>query len=62
MGDPDQPADVRFSAALAWLSLVDDPIPDDLRGLLTAVADDELADLVPAVPWLKYLAWDASGL
>lgn len=29
--DHSQPADVRVPAALAWLCLVDDPVPDELR-------------------------------
>ncbi|MFF4344204.1 hypothetical protein ACFY00_30295 [Kitasatospora sp. NPDC001540] len=54
--DPARPAEVRISAALAWLCLVDDPIPADLDALLDTEATDHLADLLSPVPWLHHLA------
>lgn len=60
--DPDQPADIRVSAALSWLCLVDVPVPDDLRLLLTTTVDDELAELLAAVPWMREIDWGGAGL
>ncbi len=50
--DPARPAEVRVSAALAWLCLVDDPIPTELDTLLDEKATDHLATLLTPVPWL----------
>ncbi|MFI0454504.1 HEAT repeat domain-containing protein [Actinomadura sp. 6N118] len=60
--DPDRPTDIRVSAALAWLCLVDVPVPDDLRPLLTTTVNDELAELLAAVPWMKGVDWGGAGL
>ncbi|MFJ8623793.1 HEAT repeat domain-containing protein [Kitasatospora sp. NPDC093550] len=51
--DPTRPTDVRVSAALAWLCLVDDPIPDDLDTLLDTAVTDDLTALLAPVPWLR---------
>ncbi|MFI9785579.1 hypothetical protein ACIHEI_19095 [Kitasatospora sp. NPDC051984] len=53
--DPTRPTEVRVSAAIAWLCLVDDPIPAELDPLLDAAAADELID---TVRWIH----DADGL
>ncbi|MEV7189388.1 hypothetical protein [Kitasatospora sp. NPDC093102] len=50
--DSARPTDVRISAALAWLCLVDDPIPTDLDALLDTEVTDEIASLLVPVPWL----------
>ncbi|WP_331772956.1 hypothetical protein OG948_56930 (plasmid) [Embleya sp. NBC_00888] len=60
--DPGRPAEVRVSAALAWLCLVDDPIPDELREVLDATVTDELARVMAPVPWMHMIASDDTGL
>ncbi|WP_405533349.1 hypothetical protein OG592_39765 [Streptomyces avidinii] len=60
--DPAQPADVRVAAALAWLCLVDDPVPDDLRGVLDAlVATADPAGDLDGGRWIAHVD-DAQGL
>ncbi|MFF1870140.1 hypothetical protein [Streptomyces sp. CB03911] len=54
--DPYQPAEIRTSAALAWLCLVDDPIPNDLDTLLDTQDTDHLATVLTPVPWFQDLA------
>ncbi|KUN25072.1 hypothetical protein AQJ23_17005 [Streptomyces antibioticus] len=49
--DPTQRADVRVSAALAWLCLVDDPVPDEVRTTLDTLVTDDLARMLDNVPW-----------
>ncbi|MFK0258566.1 hypothetical protein [Streptomyces sp. NPDC090445] len=58
--DPAQPADVRVPAALAWLCLVNDPVPDDLRTALDALVTDDLAGILGGVPWIAHV--DENGL
>jgi hypothetical protein len=58
--DPAQPADVRVTAALAWLCLVDAPVPDALRTTLDALITDDLADVLDGVPWIAHV--DEQGL
>lgn len=50
--DPGRPHEVRIGAGLAWLCLVDDPVPDELRALLTDPSTDRHSDLLQRVPWL----------
>ncbi|MFD8597529.1 hypothetical protein ACFV1L_21255 [Kitasatospora sp. NPDC059646] len=50
--DPARPAEVRMSAALAWLCLVDDPLPAELDTLLDTEATDRLVAVLDPVPWL----------
>ncbi|MFC9330565.1 hypothetical protein [Kitasatospora sp. NPDC057015] len=54
--DPTRPTEVRMSAALAWLCLVDDPIPADLDTFFDTEATDRLATLLTPVPWFRDLA------
>ncbi|MDF3298747.1 hypothetical protein [Streptomyces tropicalis] len=42
-----------MSAVLAWLCLVDDPIPADLGTLFDTAVTDDLAALLASVPWLR---------
>ncbi|WP_436771312.1 hypothetical protein [Yinghuangia sp. YIM S09857] len=42
---------VRVGAGVAWLCLVDGPVPDDLRGLLDAPGTARLGELFQRVPW-----------
>lgn len=50
--DPRRAPEIRVGAGLAWLCLVDDPVPDDLRALLTDPSTDRRGDLLQRVPWL----------
>ncbi|MFG2824858.1 HEAT repeat domain-containing protein [Kitasatospora sp. NPDC048365] len=59
--DPARPAEVRMGAVLAWLCLVDDPVPADLDTFLDAEATDRLVTLLGPVPWLRDLA-ETDGL
>ncbi|MFD8781292.1 hypothetical protein [Kitasatospora sp. NPDC059599] len=57
--DPGRPPEVRIGAGLAWLCLVTDPAPDELRTLLTDPAIRRYDDLLQPVPWLTWC--DAPG-
>jgi hypothetical protein len=59
--DPTQFADVRVSAALAWLCLVDDPVPNDLRTTLDTLITADLTRLLNDVPWIANVD-DENGL
>ncbi|MFE3204727.1 hypothetical protein [Embleya sp. NPDC059237] len=54
--NPAHPLVVRPAAALAWLGLVADSVPDDLRTTLEAIAADELDRLAAELPWLQSCA------
>ncbi|MBL1083655.1 hypothetical protein JK359_17050 [Streptomyces actinomycinicus] len=56
--DPSRPADVRVSAALAWLCLTDGPVPDDLLTTLDALVTDDLARSLGDVPWIAHVDQD----
>ncbi|MEU7603384.1 hypothetical protein [Streptomyces sp. NPDC041003] len=58
--EPAQPAEVRMSAVLAWLCLVDDPVPDELRMTVDALLTDDLVDFFDSVPWIAHV--DEKGL
>ncbi|MFB7493149.1 hypothetical protein ACFC09_00325 [Streptomyces sp. NPDC056161] len=51
--DPGRPPQIRIGAALAWLCLADDPVPDELRTLLTDPSTSQHNDLLQRVPWLS---------
>jgi hypothetical protein len=59
--DPGQSADVRVPAALAWLCLVDDPVPGDLRTMLDADVTEGLARVLDGVLWIAHVD-DGKGL
>ncbi|MFD9162176.1 hypothetical protein ACFVZ8_09240 [Streptomyces sp. NPDC059558] len=60
--DPAQPADVRVAAALGWLCLVDDPVPDELRTVLDALLSaPDLARDLDRVRWIAHVD-DEQGL
>ncbi|MER5602414.1 hypothetical protein [Streptomyces sp. NPDC002265] len=59
--DAAQPPETRVGAALAWLCLVTDPVPDELRTLLTDRDTDQLGELFQQVPWLPPVDY-SSGL
>lgn len=50
--DPGRPPEIRIGAGLAWLCLVDAPVSDALRALLTDPSTDQRSDLLQRVPWL----------
>ncbi|MBR8639680.1 hypothetical protein KEF29_11160 [Streptomyces tuirus] len=50
--DPGRSPEIRIGAGLAWLCLVGDPVPDELRALLTDPSTDQCSDLFQRVPWL----------
>lgn len=58
--EPAQPPEVRVSAALAWLCLVDDPVPGELRTTFDALVTDDLVDFFDGVPWIAHV--DEKGL
>ncbi|MEU3821936.1 hypothetical protein AB0E74_20310 [Streptomyces sp. NPDC030392] len=60
--DPGRPLEVRIGAGLAWLCLVTDPAPDELRTLLTDPATRQYEGLLQAVPWLTWVDHDGLGL
>ncbi|WP_439673371.1 hypothetical protein [Embleya sp. MST-111070] len=51
--DPTGPAEVRVSAALAWLCLVDDPVPDTLRAVIEETVTPELHRLLSPTLWMR---------
>ncbi|MFD7027888.1 hypothetical protein ACFWAR_07650 [Streptomyces sp. NPDC059917] len=60
--DPGRPTEVRIGAGLAWLCLVTDPAPDELRALLTAPGTRQYGDLLQPVPWLDWVDHTGGGL
>ncbi|MFJ8746521.1 hypothetical protein ACIRL2_45160 [Embleya sp. NPDC127516] len=59
--DPTRPAEVRVGAALGWLCLVEDPVPNTLRAALAACATPELDRAMVSVPWLRRVDHDSAG-
>ncbi|WP_406292812.1 hypothetical protein OG948_00430 [Embleya sp. NBC_00888] len=51
--DPTGPAEVRVSAALGWLCLVDDPAPDALRAVIEESVTPELHRLLSPTLWMR---------
>lgn len=51
--DTARPDDIRVSAGLAWLCLVEDDVPDELHELFATLVTDELTALLTPVPWLR---------
>ncbi|MEU2287255.1 hypothetical protein ABZ614_36010 [Streptomyces sp. NPDC013178] len=60
--DPSRPPEVRIGAGLAWLSLVTDPAPDELRALLTDPGIRQYDNLLQPVPWLTWVDPTGVGL
>ncbi|MFI1586286.1 hypothetical protein [Embleya sp. NPDC020630] len=48
-----------MGAALGWLCVADDPIPDELRVMLAATVTDELARVMAPIPWMYMI--DSTG-
>ncbi|MGW1998253.1 hypothetical protein [Embleya sp. NPDC001921] len=59
--DPARPAEVRVSAALGWLCLVDDPALDTLRAVLDACVTHELGRSMASMPWITQVDHDGDG-
>ncbi|MFC5665589.1 hypothetical protein ACFP3U_21745 [Kitasatospora misakiensis] len=51
--DPARPPEVRVSAALGWMCLTDEPIPDELRTMLDDLTTDETVQLMAPLPWMR---------
>ncbi|MGY6027099.1 hypothetical protein [Streptomyces spinosirectus] len=60
--DPGRPPEVRIAAGLAWLCLVTDPAPDELRALLTNPSTRQYNGLLQPVPWLTWIDPTGVGL
>ncbi|MFD4723223.1 hypothetical protein ACFWOY_32910 [Streptomyces sp. NPDC058423] len=60
--DPGRSSEIRIGAGLAWLCLVGDPVPDELRALLTDPSADQCSDLFQRVPWIEPVDYYGSGL
>ncbi|MGW9211039.1 hypothetical protein ACWGR4_29150 [Embleya sp. NPDC055664] len=46
------PSEVRVCAALGWLCLVEDPVPDTLRTMIEETVTPELHRVLSPTPWL----------
>ncbi|MGW0885460.1 hypothetical protein [Streptomyces sp. NPDC002671] len=51
--DPTRPREVRVSAALGWMCLIDLPVPDELRAMLDDFATHETDRLMAPLPWMR---------
>ncbi|MFF7250099.1 hypothetical protein ACFZBU_40155 [Embleya sp. NPDC008237] len=51
-----------MGAALGWLCLVDDPVPDALRAVLDECVTVELGRAMGSVPWMRQVDHDGDGL
>ncbi|MFD8413998.1 hypothetical protein ACFV2Q_19940 [Streptomyces sp. NPDC059650] len=50
--DRAQAPEVRLAAAVGWLCLTEEPVPDDLRAAVDDLATDERAHAMEALPWM----------
>ncbi|MER7170055.1 HEAT repeat domain-containing protein [Streptomyces mesophilus] len=50
---PSRSPEVRVSAALGWMCLSDQPIPDRLRAMVNDLATDDMAELMAPLPWMR---------
>ncbi|MEU8893941.1 hypothetical protein [Streptomyces sp. NPDC048442] len=58
-----QVPEVRLAAAIGWLCLTDEPVPDDLRATVDDLATDERAHAMDALPWMAIASGsDETGL
>ncbi|MBE1530530.1 HEAT repeat domain-containing protein [Actinomadura algeriensis] len=60
--DPGRPAEIRVSAAVAWLALVDDPVPGALLEALADTVTGDVARVMDAVPWIRDVDAGGAGL
>ncbi|MER6678666.1 hypothetical protein, partial [Streptomyces sp. NPDC000983] len=50
--DRTRAAEVRLAAAIGWLCLTDESVPDDLRAAVGGLATDERARTMDDLPWM----------
>ncbi|WP_199485062.1 HEAT repeat domain-containing protein [Actinomadura craniellae] len=67
--DPAQAAELRLGAAIAWLCLVDGPVPGELSAVFDDTVTEEMSAVMERVPWIMTrIPWmqetpdDAPGL
>ncbi|OLT12311.1 hypothetical protein BJF79_22645 [Actinomadura sp. CNU-125] len=60
--DAGRPAEIRVSAAVAWLALVDDPVPGALLDALAGTVTDDVARVMDDVPWIRDVDYGGTGL
>ncbi|MFH7594309.1 hypothetical protein WDV06_04285 [Streptomyces racemochromogenes] len=60
--DRAQVPEVRLAAAIGWLCLTDEPAPDTLRTTVDALATDERARAMDALPWMAAVGGNEPGL
>ncbi|MEU1713943.1 HEAT repeat domain-containing protein [Nocardiopsis dassonvillei] len=58
----EQDAGTRLGAALAWLCLTEDPVPDRLLSVLTQVLTSVVVNTMSRVPWMQYVDTDDTGI
>ncbi|MEV6680476.1 HEAT repeat domain-containing protein [Streptomyces erythrochromogenes] len=52
--DRTQAPEVRLAAAIGWLCLTDEPVPDGLRAAVDHLATDKRAHAMEALPWMAF--------
>ncbi|MDX3433914.1 hypothetical protein PV664_34085 [Streptomyces sp. ME01-18a] len=57
-----QAPEVRLAAAIGWLCLTDEPAPDALHATVDALATDERAHAMDALPWMTAAGGGEPGL
>ncbi|MER5485928.1 hypothetical protein ABT024_22310 [Streptomyces sp. NPDC002812] len=60
--DRAQAPEVRLAAAIGWLCLTDEPAPDTLRSTFEALATEERARAMDALPWMAAAGRGEPGL
>ncbi|WP_406088235.1 hypothetical protein [Streptomyces virginiae] len=60
--DRAQDPEVRLAAAIGWLCLVDEPAPDTLHTIVAALATEERARAMEALPWMAAVGGNEPGL
>ncbi|MFE2853906.1 hypothetical protein ACFXJO_22605 [Streptomyces lavendulae] len=60
--DPAQAPEVRLAAAIGWLCLTDEPVPDALHTTVGALATEERARAMDALPWMAAAGGNEPGL
>jgi hypothetical protein len=58
----EQDAGTRLGAALAWLCLTEEPVPDQLLGVLPQVLTTVVVDAMSRVPWMRYVDINGTGV
>ncbi|UPZ26502.1 hypothetical protein MUK60_00980 [Streptomyces sp. LRE541] len=57
--DRSQAPEVRLAAAVGWLCLTEEPVPDDLRAAVDDLAADERSHAMDALPWIAAVGGSA---